>query len=298
MQQNLHKGVGFILISAFSIAFFNLFAKLGLKISFFPIFLLIRFLLPFLLLLPFFFFAGRPYFTKTNLKNQLLRILVVFLMQFFIFLYLKEGSVTDTVMIWNSAPIFIPIICRIFYKQRASRVTWFAMYIGLLGVACILKPNEGLLDIHGLYGLLAAILVGFSQVLYGVNVLKNRLSQNLTYLYGGCTVLALITFLVTLPWSGGNVVEVSYNECLAEGGNCIFFFVMMTFASISNQFFLGSAYKNARPISLAPFIYVSVVIAGFLQWIVFKEAPDFLTVVGSILIILASLLKWSYLRKK
>jgi len=295
MHQNLPKGVGFILLSAVSISFFNLFAKLGLEVTYFPLFIFVRFLLPFLLIIPFCLYFEKTLISKHNIHNQLIRAVVVFVMQFFVFLYLQEDTLTNTVMIWNSAPIFIPILSWLLYHHKASKVTWFATAIGFLGVVCIIKPDTGLLDLHGLYGLIAAILVGYSQVLYGINAVKQTKWQNLFFLYGFCSVLGFVVFLGGWAFAGNGPIEHSVKEI--HYGKEILFFVLMAIASLLNQFSLAGAYFNARPMSLAPFIYVSIIVAGVLQFFVFNKVPEFLTVIGGVLIITAAFLKWSYRRK-
>lgn len=65
--------------------------------------------------------------------------------------------------------------------------------------------------------------------------------------------------------------------------------------ALLNQYFRGKAYGFGKPATLATFLYLSIVISGIFDWAFFRVVPDFLTLIGSFLVILGGILK-VYLR--
>lgn len=300
--RNLHsleKGVVFIVIASTFMALFGLFVKLGMEISSIPLLVFLRFFIPLLIIIPWILYIGgqNVFISNTNLKDQILRASIEVFVQFCLFHYLSQGNLLNGVMLWNTGPIFIPIFSKIFFRQNVSKITWFSILVGIIGVICIIKPDNGIFNSLSLYGLLSGLGMGLSQVIYGLTVKRYKISENIFYLYGISSFLSSIILIVSFFFMKEELIRASI-ECINCGVENIVYILALSVCSVFSQSIRGLAYRCAKPVSLSPFLYFSVLIAGFLDWIVFNRVPNFLAIVGSLLIILASFLKWSYTVKQ
>ncbi|MBI5273596.1 MAG: DMT family transporter [Chlamydiales bacterium] len=292
---SLEKGIVYVSIASIFVALFGLFVKLGMGISSIPLLVFLRFFIPFLLIIPWIMYKGgkKIFITQSNLKDQIVRSSFEVFVQFCLFYYLANGSLLNGVMLWNTGPLFIPILSLVLFKQHVSKITWFSIFVGLVGVICIIKPTNGIIDNLSIYGILAGVGMGVSQVIYGLTVHRYKTIENLFYLYGVSSFLSGIVLFVSAFFIHEELIR-ACKQCFGYGWLELSYTLMLSICSIISQTLRGVAYKHAKPVSLAPFLYFSVVIAGFLDWLVFDRSPNFLSIVGSLLIILASFLKWTF----
>jgi drug/metabolite transporter (DMT)-like permease len=289
MKRRLEEGIILILISAASLSIYSFFVKLGLKeVSVLSITFL-RFFLPLLLGLPFFWWNGtlKELWPLNNIKLQFLRSLSVVATQFFMIYYLTQATLVDANMLWCTGPIFIPIISRLFYGHQIHKMTWISIGISFLGVILVLKPDQGIFDPFSIFGLLSGIGMAISQLLYGINIEKGRVGENLFYLSFFCSLLTLIPFLI---WE-----EISFD--LKPDMLTIVAITAFSVASLINQLFRGLAYTRASPVLLTPFLYFSVLLSGILDWTFYHKAPDIWAYIGFLLVLLGTGLKWLHIRR-
>jgi drug/metabolite transporter (DMT)-like permease len=297
-HHRFRAAVGYVLLSTLCLSIYGLFAKFTLSITSIPLLLFLRFFIPFILMLPVLLWLGtfKRIFPVQNLKNQFLRSLSTVVSQLSFFYYLTSASLLDATMLLNTGPIFIPIIAWFLHGHSVGKKTWWSIGIALIGVALIVKPTQGIFDLFSLVGLLAGIATAFSQVFYGVNVEKESQDQNLFYVYFLGTLLSVPALLAHFVIYKTNTF--SLNEgAFSERGEVIIFMIALGVTSIGNQFFRGMSYRHAKPTSLAPFLYSTVVFSGLWDWFFFQRTPDYFAILGTLLILLASLLKWSFVTK-
>jgi len=278
-----------MLLSAANLSIYSLFVKEGsqgisvIAITFF------RFFLPLLICLPFFWWGGtlKELWPLKNIRLQFLRSVSVIGTQLAMIYYLTKASLLDANMLWCTGPIFIPILSRLFYGTRIPKITWLSIGISFLGVALVLKPDEGIFDLFSLFGLLSGIGMAISQVLYGVNMERGKMGENLFYLFFFCSALMVIPFFV---WE-----DVAFD--LNASKATVLAVIALSLASLFNQWFRGLAYRCASPIFLTPFLYFSVIVSGFFDWIVYRQTPDLWAYVGIALVLLGAGIKWQYMRR-
>lgn len=277
-----------MLISSGFISFFSLCVKFGVASVSIWTMTWLRFFIPLLFAIPFLVLSGafKKFWPIKNLQLHFYRSAVVVVGQISMIYYLTRASLLDATLLWGTGPIFIPLIARIFFKQPIHRATWITIAISFLGIIFILKPDKGIFDFFSIFGLVSGLGMGFSQVLFGMNTEKGDPGENLFYLFLFSSALSFIPYLV-------------YEErhfafdLTGTGGLAI---LGVAVATLANQLFRGLAYKEAKPSLLTPFLYFSVVLSGLFDWIFFHHAPDMWTLTGCVLVVGASIYKWSVLR--
>ena len=136
-----------------------------------------------------------------------------------------------------------------------------------------------------LIGLLSGLCQGISQVLFGINVGKERYDLGVLSLFFFSSLFSLLPFLFGPPaWETG-----------ADWRWAVWMIGALAVFSTANQLFRGAAYECSTPSRLSPFLYIAVPMAGVFDWTVFGNPPNLLSVFGAALVILSGLLK-IYLR--
>lgn len=167
--------------------------------------------------------------------------------------------------------------------------------LGLIGVVCVMQPNIDILNFFSIWGLLSGFAVAFSQVLYGLSTEEERNDVNLFYLLFFTSLLSFIP--LTISYWTAELPFTFFKLPFLQMGALALLFILMGITTIGNQFLRGVAYQYAKPSSLAPFIYLSIVISGFIDWIYYHETLNFTAYIGVILVIYATVMRLIYTQR-
>jgi drug/metabolite transporter (DMT)-like permease len=286
-KEEFHKGVFYMLLSSATLSLFTLFSKFGTENTSYFLLTFLRFGVPFVLLLPFLLWSSpvKELFHATHLKIQFLRSACVLVYQYSIFYFLMHATLLDATVLQNTAPLFIPILERIFFKRHFKFRVLLSIFISFAGVLCILQPDKQIFAQLSIAGLLAPLGQAGSQVLFGHQARHENQKANLFYLFFLCSLFSAVIFLFSEEFFGEkNSLE---NYSFFAWANVF----ALGIASIFNQSFRGMAYQHASASALAPFLYFSLIISGLFDWIFFNNLPNWLSLGGAILVILGGLIQ-------
>lgn len=291
-SSSFEKGIVWMLLSAACLSFSILFLKINLSYLNYYFLVFLRFFIPFLFILILFSirWEWKVLIFSTHIPLQLFRCACVLVSQYGIVFYLTKNTLLNATVLLNTAPLFIPIIEWIFLGHRPGKSTILGALLAFLGVILILHPNRSLFTPISGIGLLAAIGQAGSQVLYGLKPKSENPLASLFYLFLFSSLFSGVLFFLI---EGKEKIEWSQNY------DWIIFtsLILMALGTLLNQYFRGLAYRCGRPSTLVTFLYFSVFVSAFLDWVVFKHTPSLLTVIGSVLIVLGGVLK-VFLRAK
>ncbi|MGC1878760.1 MAG: DMT family transporter [Rhabdochlamydiaceae bacterium] len=293
VKKEFEKGAFYMLLSSVMLSFFTLFAKFGTDSTSYFLLILLRFGIPFLLLTTFFLWTSsfKELFQNSNIKMQVLRAGCILLYQYSIFYYLKYANLLDATVMQNTAPLLMPVLERLFFKHRFEKRVLISIGICFAGVLCILQPNSSIFANLSIAGFLALLGQAGSQVLYGHQAKQENQKSNLFYQFFICSVVSAIAFLFSNEFLRGENSLEHYTPLLWINIVCL------GVASILNQSLRGVAYMHGKASALAPFLYVSIIISALLDWAIFHHLPNWLSLVGAILVICGGLVQ-IYKRKK
>lgn len=91
------------------------------------------------------------------------RVIFCFLAQIFLFVSLSKGSLLITILLFNTSPLFIPVIRFIFLKQNISHFNFICILVSFLGIYLILGNGDDRVNIYALTALFSGILNAASQ---------------------------------------------------------------------------------------------------------------------------------------
>jgi len=284
-------GISLMVVSSVFVALSSLLGKeLVLSLAL-PIVMLLRYLLPALILWWVALSTKLPRFNKQCIKHHAIRAILGILSQYALFYYLMYGSVLDATLLFMTSPLFVPLISRIMLKTTIRKMQWLSLIVGFIGVAFILKPTHGLLDWHAAIGLASGLFNAGSQVYYHKIIKQSNVKSATLYMYTFSTALALIPIIIFWHPLIHILSSLNFQNLYFIHLNIILLLISLAFVSISNKTFRGKAYSKVNnAYSLTPFLYTAIIFAGLLDWLIYHIIPDYLSIIGAILIIISGLI--------
>ena len=283
-QESFALGVSFTLLSSLGMSLIGLFGKIGDQIFSLTGLIFWRFFAAFIISVIFFWILGdfkRP-LRIGNVKMHIMRACLVLIAQYSYYFYIEKGTLLNGTMLLCTGPLFIPLIEWVFLRKKVGHSTWISLVVSFIGVICILQPDREIFSMLSAMGLLSGICQGGSQVVFGLNAREERSDLGVLYLM----------FFSALFSLGPYVIQEAHH--ISESGGLwmsILLVIALGASSVFNQMSRAVAYRHGTPSKLAVFLYFSVVIAGFWDWLVFKDIPNILSMIGAFLVILGGILK-------
>lgn len=99
---------------------------------------------------------------------------VIALMAFFY--NIAHISLSEAFVFQKTAPIFTALLSFFILKEKLSKIGWFAVFIGFIGIILVIQPNLGL-NIYDFYGILSGF--GAALAFTMVRELKNYYSPSM-----------------------------------------------------------------------------------------------------------------------
>lgn len=270
----------YMMLSAACIALLGFLAKWDQAAMPLSLAVLLRLIVPMMLLLPFISMKDMKHAVLHGTKVQWWRALFSFGGQYCLFASIEKTSLLNAILFYNTAPLFIPLLATLAYRERLSRRALISAVIGFVGIAFVLHPRGGNLMTGVWVGLASGFFMASSQICLHNSSQTEKLNANMFSVYALSSCFALIVVLLTHPTSVTLTFHLTTLTWLALLG--------MSIASLGNQVFRYWAYKGTHsPSHLAPFMYFAVLLSGLLDWFFFNEVPSLLSSFGALLVLIA-----------
>lgn len=179
--------------------------------------------------------------------------------------------VNDT-LLFNTAPIFIPILSILFLKRKIEKSIWIAVLIGFLGIIAIIRPTPALFSHYGnLVGLASGLSLAIAYMLMKELATTEPAYRIIIYYLGigACLQLPFIFF------------------SKAPDLHSLIFSILSGLALLVAQLLLVKAYTYASASQLGVYQYTSVVFVGILDWAIWNVIPNEWDLIGIVLVTLA-----------
>jgi drug/metabolite transporter (DMT)-like permease len=218
--------------------------------------------------------TGQSILKTANPRLQIGRAALLLLSTLIFFSVLKIVPLAESTAMNFCAPLIVLAISPWLLGEKTYASRWCAVAVGFSGMLIVIRPG-GDIPLHG-------VLLGLaSAAVYALVSIYNRKANQadnpmVTLFYGGLVGSVVSSALVPFFWSRHSP---DLREWLILASTGV--------SSTVGHFFINSAYRHAEASALTPFVYAQIISATLMGWLVFREFPDFLTIVG-ILIICAS----------
>ncbi len=185
------------------------------------------------------------------------------------------------------APIITALLSGPVLGEKVPPATWIASVVAFGGVILILRPNLAEL------GIVAMLPLG-SAVAFSMMMLANRavagdgsaLSMQVFMALGAAPILIFCALLGGA--SGAPVLALSMPDWTVVARCAV---VAVSASTAHWLVYLGTTRAGAA--TVAPMTYAQLLVAISLGWIMFGDAPDVITLIGSAIIIGAGLFLWN-----
>lgn len=209
------------------------------------------------------------------LREHLVRSLSGLASMYCFFYALAHMRLADAILLNYSIPLFIPFVESAWLGEPFPRRLWGALLLGFVGIALILKPGLGLFQPVALVGLASALFASVAQV--GIrNLTRTEPTARIVFYFGAIATLVSAAPLLR-EW---RTPPPAVWGLLAALG----------LVATAGQLFLTRAYAHAPAAQVGPFIYSAVVFAGLLDWLLWRQLPDRLSLGGTVLVATAGIL--------
>ena len=192
-----------------------------------------------------------------------------------IFFSLKYLPLADAISITFAAPIFATIFSIFFVKEIVGKKRWFAVLIGFLGILIILKPGTSLFSIYSIFPIL--FCVGFAASASLIRILSKTDKNYLISFYytAGLTLISL--FLDPLSWK-----IPLFKDCLL--------LISIGIIGTLGNIIITEAYRKSEISLITPIKYLNLILAIVFGYFLFNEVPEYSTLIGSVFIIVSTVI--------
>lgn len=223
-------------------------------------------------------FFGMKENQKYLISRSLLGLLGVILSFYALnYLVLSDASILNKI-----SPFFVTLFAIIFLKEKLTKIQIPVLIIVFIGALLIIKPQFNFSVLPSLAGFLSAMCAGGAYTL--IRFLRNRESASTIVFYFSFVSVVVIFPLMMLSYTQPTIIQFVY--LIGIG----------IFAGIG-QFTLTSAYRHAPAGEVSIYDYTSIVFSGLIGFIVWSEVPDFLSIIGTLIIIAAAIFSYIYNEK-
>jgi len=231
--------------------------------------------------------------TRRPALHLLRGTLLVFANMFF-FLGLATMSLAETVALFFTAPVFICLMAQPVLGEKVGLARWVAIGVGLCGVIVMVRPGTEVFALTSLLPIMAALTYSAMQM-----VTRKLGMQDSA---GTLTFYIQIAFILI-----GSIMGLLIGDGrLNNHDNPTFDFLLRAWEWPSYEhlrllalcglivacggYLMSQAYRLAQASVVAPFEYTSLPFALVVGFIVWGDWPDWISLVGSALIVLSGLL--------
>lgn len=176
---------------------------------------------------------------------------------------------TNAVILQSMNPLFVPILAFLVFRRLSDRCVWLGVAVSFIGVLLIVRPDQLGISIGELSGLLAALGgAAASLVIWSLGTTEPAERQTFYF-----SLFALLLSTLTLPW----VWQFPTIHQMIQ----IFFMALFT---IVGQFCYAKAFSIAPGDKVNTWIFMSLVFASIIGYVLWDE-PIFATTVGGAVLV-------------
>ncbi|MDR2061114.1 MAG: DMT family transporter [Acinetobacter sp.] len=228
-----------------------------------------------ILFLPFIFKQGMGFVKTEKLWMHTWRSIVGLAAMYGFFYAIAHLKLSNAMVFTYSSPIFIPLIAWLFLKEKVTTAMLCAAGLGFIGVFCVAKPDQGLLNWISIVGISSSLLASMAFVTVRA-LTQTEPPERIVFYF--CLIGSLLSVIPMFwVWRPYHLHE-------------LFFLVAAGVLANVSQIFMSHAYRLAPAGQIAPVNYIAIIFAGIWGFLLWNEVPDLYSVIGFGIILLAILL--------
>lgn len=191
--------------------------------------------------------------------------------------------VSDASMLNKLSPFFVIICSALFLNEKVNRVQKISVVVAFVGSLFVVKPSVDFMsNINSIIGILGALGAGIAYTCVRQLGKQGVANAKIVFFFSCFSCLVVLPYIIFhyAPMTSTQLLYLLGAGLMAAGG----------------QFSITAAYTHAPAKQISVYDYTQVIFAALLGLFVLNQIPDFLSVIGYIIII--GIAFWSFLRQK
>ena len=187
-----------------------------------------------------------------------------------LFVAITMMPLTNAILLTFSAPLWMPVIAWMLFREKVSRATWVGAAIGFVGVLLVLQPHHQHFNIGALIALAGAFCLSIAFMSVRWLGATEPTSRILFYYF-------LIASVLCAPFA--------FVDWRPFGLRGSIYLLGIALTLLVSQALIVLAYRYASAVKVGPFIYTVIVFTALIDWFLWNRAPTLLVVFGMALVI-------------
>lgn len=210
---------------------------------------------------------------KENQKYLLLRSFLGLIGVVLYFYAISHMYLADSSMLNKLSPFFTTIFAWLFLKEKLSKVQIPALILVFSASLLIIKPSFDFVMIPAIAGFVSAIGAGSAYTV--VRFLKGKEDPSTIVFYFSVVSVVGVLPLMLINFKTPSSIQLLY--LIATGVTAAIAQLCMTIS-----------YKYSPANKVAIYDYLNIIFSATLGFIIWSEVPDFLSILGGIMIVLTA----------
>lgn len=199
------------------------------------------------------------------------------------FYAIDKLNIADANILNKLSPFFAIIASYFILREKANKVEWACVAVAFTGAIFVVKPSFNMDFVYAMIGALGGLGAGIA---YTYVRKLGKLGER-----GNVIVFFFSTFtsLGTLPFMIATYQQMSWEQLMILMGAGV--------AAAGGQLCITRAYFYAPAKEISVFDYTQVIFAALLGFVFLGQIPDWISVLGYVIIIGSAVFKWMYLKR-
>ncbi len=227
--------------------------------------------------------GGRPFLLLFRGAMGFLALLAYF----YIIAYMPLAEV---VTYNKTSPIFVAIFAYIFLKEKLNFWSIVAIILGFIGIIMIAQPQGGEFNKYDILGIFSGL--GAALAYTSIRELREYYDTRAIVMsfMGVGTIAPLLLMLLSPFVNPPEALDFMFAKFIMPSGIDWFYLTMMGLSATFSQVMMTKAYEYTKAGIVGTISYSNIVFAIFIGVALGDDFPDFLTILGIILVITSGLL--------
>lgn len=200
------------------------------------------------------------------------------------FYAIDKLNLSDANMLNKLSPFFAIIFSYFILKEKANKFEWGAVVVAFIGSLFIIKPSFQMEFVYALIGLLGGLGAGIAYTCVR-KLGKQGVKGSVIVFY-----FSIFSCIVTAPY-----LIFSYSPMTLKQ---LIYLMLAGLGATGGQFCITAAYTKAPAKDISVFDYFQILFAAMLGFFFLDQIPDWLSVIGYIIIIGSAIFKWWYIKNQ
>ena len=188
-------------------------------------------------------------------------------------------NIADANILNKLSPFFAILMSYFVLKEKANKVEWLCVATAFTGALFVVKPSFSMEFVNAMIGVLGGFGAGVAYTFVRKLGKQGERGPVIVMVFSAFSCICTLPFFIFQyePMSAQQWMILILAGCSAAGG----------------QIFITKAYTKAP----AVFDYTQVIFAALLGFVFLGQIPDWMSVIGYIIIIGSAVFKWNYMNR-